>query len=87
MKKLIIILIIISVFFEISFGQGGSVPQLCLQNSQVGTLCGNSRRSVTRWAFVARENACRSFNYNGCNGNCNNFLSQQTCEFACKGRR
>ncbi|XP_036900658.1 WAP four-disulfide core domain protein 8 [Sturnira hondurensis] len=40
--------------------------------------------SVTeRWYFDLNHKVCKRFNYGGCNGNANNFLSQKHCMTAC----
>ncbi|XP_035865355.1 WAP four-disulfide core domain protein 8 [Phyllostomus discolor] len=41
-------------------------------------------RSVTkRWYYVLKRNECKEFNYGGCKGNTNNFLSRKDCMEAC----
>ncbi|XP_053527169.1 WAP four-disulfide core domain protein 8 [Artibeus jamaicensis] len=44
---------------------------------------GNCRSVTTRWYFDLQDNVCKHFNYGGCNGNANNFLSQKDCMTAC----
>ncbi|XP_054430024.1 WAP four-disulfide core domain protein 8 [Pteronotus mesoamericanus] len=36
-----------------------------------------------RWYFDLRHHSCKYFNYGGCNGNANNFLSWEDCMTAC----
>lgn len=38
-----------------------------------------------RWFFNADTDACQEFVYKGCNGNRNNYLTQEDCENTCKG--
>jgi hypothetical protein len=38
-----------------------------------------------RWFFNADIDACQEFVYKGCNGNRNNYLTQEDCENTCKG--
>ncbi|XP_045689121.1 WAP four-disulfide core domain protein 8 [Phyllostomus hastatus] len=41
-------------------------------------------KSITkRWYYVLKHNECQQFNYGGCNGNTNNFLSKKDCMAAC----
>jgi hypothetical protein len=38
-----------------------------------------------RWFFNADTDMCQEFVYKGCNGNRNNYLTQENCETTCKG--
>lgn len=40
-------------------------------------------RNLTRWAFNPRSNTCESFSYSGCQGNHNNFHTEQLCNQVC----
>lgn len=44
---------------------------------------GPCRGSLRRWAFDSAAGGCREFVYGGCQGNANNFVSQQACEATC----
>lgn len=59
--------------------------EVCLQPRAVGSC----RAALPRWYYDSREGECRSFNYGGCDGNSNNFDSQEACNNYCKseGRR
>lgn len=43
-------------------------------------------RNLTRWAFNPRSNTCESFSYSGCQGNHNNFHTEQLCNQVCPGK-
>lgn len=45
---------------------------------------GPCRGLYQRWAFVAMKGMCIPFNYGGCRGNQNNFISQDDCMNTCK---
>ena len=47
----------------------------------VGVSC--SVEPSDRWYFDG--SICRSFFYNGCDGNANNFMTQGLCQAACPG--
>ena len=58
-------------------------------NSTMATVCalqpetGPCRAAIPRWAFDVATKSCKAFVYGGCNGNANNFQSEQDCENAC----
>ena len=58
-------------------------PSFCAQPSETG-MC---RAAFQRFFFNAASGACEEFIYGGCQGNTNNFLSQEACEDACQGLR
>ncbi|CAH0383119.1 unnamed protein product [Bemisia tabaci] len=63
--------------------------QRCLQPGRSRDECslprvqGSCGERLPRWFFDASENRCMPFYYSGCDGNGNNFDSQETCERAC----
>ncbi|PAV57799.1 hypothetical protein WR25_05106 [Diploscapter pachys] len=54
---------------------------ICSQPPQQGNHC--SKISVTRYYFNIVTKECASFQFNGCNGNLNNFVSAQECNNFC----
>lgn len=54
--------------------------ELCSLPQEVGPC----RGQYSRFAFDRRQNRCVPFNYSGCRGNGNNFLSIAECEKMCK---
>ncbi|XP_030069873.1 papilin isoform X2 [Microcaecilia unicolor] len=55
-------------------------PTMCLIPSAQGP-CSDW---TTRWYFVADAGQCNRFWYGGCDGNKNNFLSEEECKRACQ---
>ncbi|KAG0721120.1 Amyloid-like protein 2 [Chionoecetes opilio] len=53
----------------------------CLQPSKTG-IC---RANMPRWFYDAAATACRRFTYGGCQGNDNNFPSEDHCRAVCPG--
>uniref|UniRef100_A0A183CQ96 Kunitz/Bovine pancreatic trypsin inhibitor domain protein n=1 Tax=Globodera pallida TaxID=36090 RepID=A0A183CQ96_GLOPA len=49
-----------------------------------GAVCGPS---VTRWFYDSTQRACQTFSFNGCDGNSNNFATQQDCKDYCRVER
>ncbi|CAD6187897.1 unnamed protein product [Caenorhabditis auriculariae] len=54
---------------------------ICSQPPQQGNHC--SKISVSRYYFNIVTKECASFQFNGCNGNLNNFASPQECNNFC----
>ncbi|CAJ0593741.1 unnamed protein product [Cylicocyclus nassatus] len=54
---------------------------VCSQPRDVGVRCSSTR--ITRWYFNADTKTCQTFEYNGCEGNRNNFASQKSCQNYC----
>ena len=44
---------------------------------------GPCEASINRWYFCYHDNICKQFQYGGCGGNDNNFLSKDDCEGMC----
>uniref|UniRef100_A0A1I7XAX5 Kunitz/Bovine pancreatic trypsin inhibitor domain protein n=1 Tax=Heterorhabditis bacteriophora TaxID=37862 RepID=A0A1I7XAX5_HETBA len=57
------------------------LTHICSQPPQQGNQC--SKISVTRYYFNIVTKECATFQYNGCNGNLNNFLSIVECNNFC----
>ncbi|XP_065322957.1 uncharacterized protein LOC135930099 [Gordionus sp. m RMFG-2023] len=53
--------------------------KMCLIKSSRGTCNAN----LTRWYFDYTTKRCKDFNYSGCNGNLNSFLSITQCQSTC----
>ncbi|CAB63320.3 BPTI/Kunitz inhibitor domain-containing protein [Caenorhabditis elegans] len=53
----------------------------CNQGLQVGTTCGLS--TLQRWYYDPLHNRCNQFEYQGCNGNDNNFVTRVDCIETC----
>lgn len=52
---------------------------VCKLNSETGPC----RALVYRWYYDYNEGVCKQFSYGGCDGNQNNFETQQACESSC----
>jgi hypothetical protein len=61
-----------------------SVGDRCMQVMQPG-LSGGDPMVMQRW-YYDQSGQCRQFNYNGLQGNENNFLTQAECNNACFGK-
>ncbi|CAH2062716.1 unnamed protein product, partial [Iphiclides podalirius] len=57
-----------------------TAKRICMEAPEQGPC----RGLYQRWAFVAMKGMCVPFNYGGCRGNQNNFLTQQDCMDTCK---
>ncbi|XP_013005885.1 WAP four-disulfide core domain protein 8 [Cavia porcellus] len=44
---------------------------------------GNCQENLDRWYFDLEQYRCQPLTYSGCNGNANNFFSQDDCQMAC----
>lgn len=44
---------------------------------------GPCQGNFSRWAFDKESGSCSTFNYGGCKGNNNNFLSELACQQKC----
>ncbi|KAK0424287.1 hypothetical protein QR680_008593 [Steinernema hermaphroditum] len=54
---------------------------VCSQPRDVGVRCSSTR--ISRWYFNADTKTCQTFEYNGCEGNRNNFATQKACQNYC----
>jgi hypothetical protein len=62
-------------------GPASSPPPPCLQPKVIGPC----RASIPRFFFDATTGVCTPFNYGGCRGNDNRFISEKACQLACSG--
>lgn len=53
----------------------------CSLSSKSGAVCGPA---VTRWYYDSTSRSCQTFSFNGCDGNSNNFATQQDCKDYCR---
>ncbi|KAK0420841.1 hypothetical protein QR680_014918 [Steinernema hermaphroditum] len=53
----------------------------CSLNSDSGIQCGAG--STFKYFYNSHTQSCETFQYNGCDGNSNNFASRETCEEYC----
>ena len=51
----------------------------CDQPIKPGPCLGN----FTRWGYNKETEVCEEFNYGGCNGNLNSFLTEDECSNSC----
>ena len=54
--------------------------EFCEQKPETG----NCRGSMERWYYDKETGLCKSFEYGGCDGNKNNFETQDQCEKTCQ---
>ncbi|XP_004927733.1 spondin-1 [Bombyx mori] len=57
-----------------------TAKRICMEEPTQGPC----RGLYQRWAFVAMKGMCIPFNYGGCRGSQNNFLTQEDCMNTCK---
>lgn len=64
----------------------------CMQSKSEGSPCLKLERDSvdvvgekTRFYFDMQTGKCLTFNYNGCDGNQNNFKSENECDLTCNG--
>jgi len=53
----------------------------CTLSSDEGRQCGPQ---VTRWYYDSTDRKCATYTYFGCDGNSNNFATQQDCKEYCR---
>ncbi|XP_012273912.1 kappaPI-actitoxin-Avd3d [Orussus abietinus] len=58
-----------------------TAPTVC----ELPMVKGNCRALMPRYRYDSRAKDCLPFNYGGCGGNRNNFLSREQCMETCKG--
>ncbi len=58
------------------------VPELCKLPPESGPC----EALIQAWHFDAKTGSCRVFDYGGCEGNANNFDSEDACKAACGAR-
>ncbi|EFA05918.2 zonadhesin isoform X2 [Tribolium castaneum] len=56
---------------------------VCFEALDKGDCGDDFSRNLTRWYFNSRTNKCEMFVYSGCNGNHNNFHSEEMCNLVC----
>ncbi|KAH8412403.1 hypothetical protein KR009_001809 [Drosophila setifemur] len=56
-------------------------PAICGLESSLPGMC---KALGTRFSYIASSNECVIFNYGGCGGNENRFISKAVCEAKCK---
>lgn len=65
----------------LSFGLD-TVDAVCKMPQDTGPC----RGSIRRWAYDTSKASCVEFTYGGCQGNANNFETQEACEAKCSGK-
>ena len=55
-------------------------PEFCNDKPEIGTC----RGSFEKWYFDTESGGCKTFIYGGCDGNQNNFETQDQCEKSCQ---
>ncbi|KAK6039415.1 Kunitz/Bovine pancreatic trypsin inhibitor domain protein [Cooperia oncophora] len=53
----------------------------CSLSYKSGASCGPA---VTRWYYDSTTRTCQTYSFNGCDGNSNNFATQQDCKDYCR---
>lgn len=64
-----------------------AIPSFCESASPPCELepdAGDCRAVIPRWAFDAEAGECVLFNWGGCGGNANNFVSRAACQGECR---
>ena len=59
-----------------------TAEETCRLPSNVGSCSSKEER----WYYDASSNECRQFDYTGCGGNANNFMTETQCELRCQGK-
>ncbi|XP_050679817.1 spondin-1 isoform X2 [Leptidea sinapis] len=57
-----------------------TAKRICMERAEQGPC----RGVYQRWTFVVEKGMCVPFNYGGCRGNRNNFLTQEDCMNTCR---
>lgn len=55
---------------------------VCQQQKEIGPC----RAALPRWFYNGQTGQCEEFQYGGCQGNDNNFMTRAECEGQCRGR-
>ena len=58
-----------------------SQPEECLLAAEQGPC----EADIQAWHFDAESGTCQQFSYGGCEGNTNNFSSEEQCQARCAG--
>ncbi|XP_017786716.1 PREDICTED: balbiani ring protein 3-like [Nicrophorus vespilloides] len=56
---------------------------VCFEALETGNCSGEESKNLTRYRFNPRTNKCENFMYSGCQGNHNNFHSEEVCGQVC----
>lgn len=59
-------------------------PTTATERCRLPVRKGVCRALIPRWSFDPSTGECREFKFGGCDGNGNNFESQQQCENMCR---
>lgn len=59
------------------------LEQICRDTITSGTACFGVFLTVLRFHYNYERSQCEPFQYYGCNGSGNNFISKQQCETTC----
>lgn len=70
-------------FFSISSLWCKFLEKVCNEVVTAGTDCFTKSISVKRFYYNSAFDRCESFEYFGCSGNNNNFLTREQCENSC----
>lgn len=63
---------------------GRPTPTTATERCRLPVRKGVCRALIPRWSFDPSTGECREFKFGGCDGNGNNFKSQQQCENVCQ---
>lgn len=61
-----------------------SSEHVCRDSVTAGTACFGTFMTIQRFHYNAERGQCEPFQYYGCNGSGNNFLTKRQCETACQ---
>ncbi|KAI6225266.1 hypothetical protein M3Y99_01356500 [Aphelenchoides fujianensis] len=57
---------------------------VCRDGASAGTACFGSHLTIQRYRLNADNGQCEPFQYYGCHGSSNNFITKQECQAACQ---
>lgn len=62
---------------------GGGCAEKCTEPKEAGKCSAK----LARWAFSKGDNKCVPFYYSGCEGNSNNYRTEDECEASCPAEK
>ncbi|CRK90300.1 CLUMA_CG004005, isoform A [Clunio marinus] len=76
----IVIVCVLLIFISLDTVKAGGDPtRICLLPQVVGPC----EALIPRWHYDPTTQICSQFNYGGCDGNANNFMTEEECYETC----